>query len=106
MNKLIRVIRHFLHEIVVNFTPPFMRKKMLSCQDVAFILSSGEDLTMTKKFKLKMHLLICQCCTDYESQLNIINHQAQKSIKLELTNEQKQQIEKSQEKVIEKFTKK
>lgn len=106
MNKVIKFIRHLVHEVVVHMVPSFMRKNMLSCQDVAFILSSEDDLSLPKRVKLKLHLMICQCCTDYETQLKIINQKAYKAIKLELTPEQEAKIKKSQEELVQKFTKK
>ena len=92
MSKLIRIIRNIIHDLIMVLVPRFMRKGLMSCKEVAEILSGNTDLSKQYRFKLKMHLMICQCCTDYSEQLNIISTKSKKLKSLELTQEQKKQV--------------
>lgn len=42
---------------------------MLSCKEVARILSSDEELTFMVKSELKIHLLMCKHCSNYNKQM-------------------------------------
>jgi hypothetical protein len=100
MNKLIRIFRHLLHELVLFMVPKSIRKNMLSCEEVSRILADEEGHNSASVFKLKMHLFICQCCTDYSKQLNVIDERSRALSKVSLSDEQKSMIKKSQEKAI------
>ena len=42
---------------------------MLKCKEVVRILGSGEELSLTQRIQLKMHLWMCKHCGVYASQL-------------------------------------
>ena len=69
--------------------PQSILKKMLSCEEVANILSQSCEIS----FRARMHIFICQCCTDYQSQLNIIEIQSKKMGIIHLSDEQLKKIQ-------------
>lgn len=101
MNKLIRIFRHLIHEFVVLLVPRNLRKNLMTCEEVSKILANENSLSTSSTFKLKIHLFICQCCTDYSDQLKEIDAQAHKLSKIELTPQQKESVRKSQKKILE-----
>ncbi len=104
MNKFIRLIRSIIHDLVIFFVPKVLRKNMLSCEQVTQLLEQ-DHLSSSKKVKLRMHLLICQCCTDYKSQVDIISEESKKLTQKSLTQEQLNRVKKSKFSIIEKYKK-
>lgn len=53
----------------------FMSKRMLSCDEAAFLMSrSYEDkLSFKEKFNLRIHIITCYLCRRYEKQLAQLN---------------------------------
>lgn len=48
---------------------------MLSCKEIARILaSSEEDLSIMRKTELRMHLLMCKHCANYNKQLKLLKN--------------------------------
>jgi len=47
---------------------------MLSCQQASELLSQGLDrrLTVTERMGVRIHLLMCRLCTQYEKQLRFV----------------------------------
>jgi hypothetical protein len=79
---------------------------MLSCEEVSFVLASEQKITVLKRIKLKAHLMICQNCTDYTHQLEIIKKECKKIKSPQLSKEQNQQISNVQDKLIERYKQK
>ncbi|PIP91373.1 MAG: hypothetical protein COW01_03740 [Bdellovibrionales bacterium CG12_big_fil_rev_8_21_14_0_65_38_15] len=42
---------------------------MLSCKEITRILSSDEELRLIKRTELRMHLLMCEHCSNYNKHL-------------------------------------
>lgn len=104
MNKLIRRLRKILHDLVVIIAPSWARKKMLSCKDVLNLLSDDQHKpSLATYMKLKMHLLICQCCVDYSAQMEFIETKSSELGKVNLNQDQLKQIKLSQQKVLDKL---
>jgi len=101
-----KFLRHIIHEIVVTIVPKSLRKNMLSCKDVAFILATNPSLPLLKKLKLNMHILICQSCLNYQKQLILINNETKKLNKVKLTEEQMDIIKRSKEDQIKRLSNK
>lgn len=87
--------------MVVYLVPNFLKKNVLRCSEVYEILARESELRLGEKVKLKLHILICQCCTDYSKQLKLIKSESQALGKIELTSEQKARISKSRDKVLD-----
>ncbi|EGV35434.1 zf-HC2 domain-containing protein [Neisseria weaveri] len=53
---------------------------MLKCKDACRLVSESQDRPLTKREKiaLRLHLLICRYCKNYEKQLNFIREQTEK----------------------------
>ncbi len=102
MSKFIRIFRSIIHDLVILLVPKVLRKNMLSCEQVTQLLEQ-DQLSGSKRLKLKMHLLICQCCTDYKKQMSIITQESKKLTQQALTPEQKKRIKNSKFSVIEKY---
>lgn len=98
-----KFLRHIIHEIIVTIVPKALRKNMLTCKDVAFILATNPNLSLVKKLKLNMHIMICQSCLNYKKQLILIDKTTEKLNKIELTQEQKQLLENSKNEQIKRF---
>jgi hypothetical protein len=49
----------------------YMYRKMISCEETAFLVSYRQDkkLTMKQTFQLRMHLFTCHLCRKYASQI-------------------------------------
>ena len=47
---------------------------MLNCKQVTHLLSEGQDrkLSAMERLRLKVHLAMCEGCTQYEKQLRFI----------------------------------
>lgn len=47
---------------------------MLSCKQVTHLLSEAQDrqLSMTERLPLKMHLLMCQGCRNFNRQMDFL----------------------------------
>ena len=47
---------------------------MLNCKDVTHLLSEGQDrkLSLIERLRLKIHLAVCDGCTQYGRQLQFI----------------------------------
>ncbi len=104
LNKVKRNMRHILHEVVVKIFPKSIRKRyFLSCQEASLMLEEKSQLNLLQQLKLNFHLFICQCCTDYKSQIMIITQYSKKLTQIKLTDKQKDKILSSQKKVIKKI---
>lgn len=53
---------------------------MLSCNDATKLMSQSQDKTLTLKqrTRLKLHLLMCSGCTNFNKQMNIIHKAMQR----------------------------
>ena len=83
--------------------PKSLQKKMTSCQEVAHLLANYDCNSSMRKIHLKMHTMMCQSCADYEQQIKIINKQCRELHKVDLTQEQRKQIQKSKENILKKY---
>jgi hypothetical protein len=106
MNKFMRLFRKVMHDIMMSLAPKWLRKLMLTCEQISQILASDEKIPILKRIKLQSHLLICQCCKDYQTQIDLINTAAHKIAPPELSNEQLSKISKSQSKLLNDLIKK
>jgi len=55
---------------------------MLTCKEIAFILASKEEISLLKKTELRMHLLMCKHCSNYNKQLNFLEKGVKKLFKV------------------------
>lgn len=51
---------------------------MLSCKEISQILASDEDLSIMRRTELRMHLLMCKHCSNYNKQLKFLKKGMQK----------------------------
>ena len=53
---------------------------MLSCKQTSELVSKGLDkhLTITERIGVRIHLLMCRACTQYEKQLRFIRQAARR----------------------------
>ena len=82
-----------------------MRKNILSCKQVTKILNSEAKFPFGTRLKLNLHLLICQCCTDYKTQMKFISKEAKKIYDIKLNQQQELQLQKIKEQVIKNHSK-
>jgi len=69
---------------------------MLNCKEVVRLISSEDKLSFIQKTELKMHLLICKHCSNYNRQMDSLSKGLKKifSIKSEENREKIQELEK------------
>lgn len=77
---------------------------MLSCREIAKILSSKEELSLIKRTELRMHLLMCKHCSNYNKQLNLMKESFQNLFKKKSTIE-KEKVVKLENDIIKKHVK-
>lgn len=99
------ILRRIVHDIVMVLAPKKLKKLIMSCQEVSQILATKPELTVKKKMFLKMHILICECCTNYSKELDMISKQTKIVSAPKLTEDQKLQIKNSQQELINRFKK-
>ena len=46
---------------------------MLSCKDVAMMMSSGDSASFMKRLELRLHLMMCTHCSWYAMHLKMLN---------------------------------
>ena len=81
--------------------PKWLQKYAISCAEASKVLSeNGDQLNIMLRLKLKMHVVICQNCTNYKTQLDIIHKTAKNIPIIELANSEVQQINDSKENII------
>jgi hypothetical protein len=106
MKSFMRVFRHFMHVIAMIIVPRRISRKMQSCREVAHMLANYDQNSISTKFQLKLHMMMCQSCYDYHQQLEIINAKCSQLSQVSLTDDQKAKINKSKEEMFNRFKKK
>lgn len=100
MKKLIRLLRHTIHHLMALLMPKKILSKLLSCQEVAKILATTPKLPPVKSLRVKLHIFLCQHCTDYKDQLQIIKQKSKDLNNLEYDADQEKQMTESKHKVL------
>jgi len=103
MRNFMKRFRQFSHFLVVTFTPKFLRTRMNSCEQIAIYIANSDQNTISTKFQIRVHNMMCQCCHDFKIQVDMINKACAPMKKVELTNEQKEKIQNSKQAMINKF---
>lgn len=76
---------------------------MLSCKEIAHILASEEDLSIMRRTELRMHLLMCKHCSNYNKQLRFLKSGMKKLFK-QKTNIDSEKVKKLEEEIIKKVS--
>jgi len=97
---MIKLVRKIIHDIIMLMMPKWLKKRAMSCSEAAHRLSENDQINLAMKLKLKMHVMICQHCTDYETQLNIIHKTAKDIPKVDLADNEIKQINDSKNNII------
>jgi hypothetical protein len=105
MNKLIVIFKTIMHDLVGALAPKWLKKRMMTCEDIAFLITNGTNIPFSKRFALKMHFLICQCCANYAAQLDLINEGSKKIAAPKFTAKQEEQISNSKDEMLKKLLK-
>lgn len=78
---------------------------MLTCKEIAYILASKEEISLLKKTELRMHLLMCKHCSNYNKQLLFLEKGVKKLLKTK-TDIDTSNLENLKKEIIEKIPKK
>ncbi len=78
---------------------------MLSCKEIAHILCSDEELSIMRKTELRMHLLMCKHCSNYNKQL-IFLKKGMKTLFKKRTEYDPDKVSKLEKEVLSKILKK
>lgn len=98
-----KVFRHVMHTLSTLLMPKFLQKRMISCEKVAYLLANSDSNSLLTKIQVRMHIMMCQHCYDYEKQLKIINQECNKLRSTELTPEETLKIKSSKEEMLKKY---
>ena len=111
MKKFKRLLKTILHDLTVVLTPKFLMKYMFSCEDVVRTLDKDhpDHIATDKKkvytnVKLQLHLLICTCCEDYQSQLKLLSKKSA-LLKMNLSADDELKLKASQQKILKELIK-
>lgn len=77
---------------------------MLTCKEIAYILASKKEISLIKKTELRMHLLMCKQCANYNKQLHFLEKGVKNLFKYK-TNTKNSNLEKLTKEIIEKIPK-
>ena len=105
MNKVRNLIRKVIHDIFIFVAPKWLRKKILTCEEISKLITNDEKLTLPTRMKINFHIFICKCCSDYRQQINIISKSARRIKSPTLTRNQISQISSNKDSIIQKYTK-
>ena len=100
-----KVIRKIIHDLIMILIPKALRKNMLTCEQVAFIIAEKPNISVLRKTKLQMHLFVCQSCINYKKQINIIDFGSKNLGKISLTESQIKKLNISQSETSKKYSK-
>lgn len=101
-----RFIRKMIHDFIDWIVPRKLRRNMMTCEQVSHIIAENQQLKPLKKFKLQMHLFICQKCLDYKEQIHFLESNA-KVIQLKpLDKNTKQKMESCKHELLNKYLQK
>lgn len=103
MNKMIRFFRAIIHDLIIILMPKEILSKTLSCEEVAKSILDHNEQNSKKPFRIRLHMFICQCCTDYDAQLKIIKLSSKTIGQVNLTPEQFAALKNSKENVLNKM---
>jgi len=74
MKTLIMKLISLARRAIFFFLPSSVKEKMLSCEEVAFIIGNQEKSSLLQQLKLYMHLFICRDCQNYKDQIKGIGY--------------------------------
>ncbi len=77
---------------------------MLSCKEIAKILSSGEELSWMKRAELRMHLMMCKLCSLYAQELKMMRNGFKKLFS-QLTDVPENDLKRIEDEIVEKIRK-
>ena len=99
-------IRKLLHDFLMFISPTFIRRRLLSCEQVSHIISENTSLAPIKSVKLKMHLFICKNCLNYKAQMKFLDAQIKNGQFTKIDSLNDANLKAKQTELIEKFSKK
>lgn len=99
-------IRKILHDFLMLISPTFIRKRMLSCEQVSHIISENISLSPIKSVKLKMHLFICKNCLNYKAQMKFLDAQIKSAQFSKIDSLNDKDLKTKQSELVEIFSKK
>ena len=87
LNLVLDFIKFILRSI-----PKSISGNTLTCKEVAYILSTVDDVSGPEYKELRFHRFVCACCGNYQKQLNRINSAARNIGEAEFTPQQLERI--------------
>jgi hypothetical protein len=99
--KLKNILRRIWHDIFYVLTPGFGLKFAMRCKDVTEYIDLGlVPNQASKRFRLKLHLSLCQACSNYLKMTQVLNRAAHEMFSQNYT---EYNFEKMNEKLLVKF---
>ena len=88
-----------LYKFILRCIPKRISGNTLTCKEVAYILSTVDDVSGPEYKSLRFHRFICHCCGNYQKQLDIINHTSPQINSVDFTPEQLERINAQKQKI-------
>lgn len=97
---MLNLIKSLLYSLVSKVFPKKIGRFFLTCEDSAQLLSNKDQITFSRKVRLKFHIFICHCCSNFEKQINLIDEHSCEINKRTLTSEHNEKIKSSKESAL------
>ncbi|MBD63830.1 MAG: hypothetical protein CME62_01375 [Halobacteriovoraceae bacterium] len=90
-----------LIKFLLRLVPKSISGNTLTCKEVAYILSTVDDVSGPEYKTLRFHRFVCNCCGNYQKQLDTIGRAAVNlnSVELDFSEEQLARIKAQQDKI-------
>lgn len=86
-------------KFILRLIPKKISGNTLTCKEVAYILSTVDDVSGPEYKSLRFHRFICHCCGNYQKQLDRISDAAKSLKEIDFTPEQLERISAQQKKI-------
>ncbi|PIP93818.1 MAG: hypothetical protein COW00_04480 [Bdellovibrio sp. CG12_big_fil_rev_8_21_14_0_65_39_13] len=73
---------------------------MYSCREATRLMAEEAQLNWFGTAKLKMHVMICPLCKNFQAQMNELKIQIKKNLKRELSQDEKEKVNDLENKII------
>ena len=96
-------IRNILHDLVFGLAPTPLKKRLMSCEEITFIMANDTKLSTSKKIWFNCHYFLCSCCESYYKQFKIIENQSKDLFNQDLDTDAKSRVVESKSDALKKF---
>ena len=101
---MVEFLRSVVHK-VLDILPGVKTTLSGDCKSSCALLAMEEDIKKVNSFKLKLHLFVCQPCSNYYHQMAVINQTISKNLKLRFSQQMStDEVQTEVDSIIEKYS--